>query len=516
MGCEVSPDFSFNTSNTSISSFFAPSPAPLKHNINHNNSGWSNGPSSPLDSSPSFLPDGLHSGPGKRQRKSNCIFPVPNLSLTSNQSPASSLATDLSLNFRIAKASVPTPRRSLFTSLSFSATLSESMGNSPVLPHKSTTNINPVNDKTISAFNKPQDRVIKTHKVRSLSNASSFFNSTPSLSLPLPTNNNTNQSSCAFSFKLLDSTPTPSLNNNINNGSMGMGNLFTPSPDLSRPTKFRRTQSMFQHPEDVIMGDSGDDGNSIMAAAARVAAVTVTSNRNSSPIILPDSSNDCKFEFKTFAVKEDPFRRIERETVCDVLDGRYDHIYDDHVIIDCRFEYEYKGGHIKGAINVNDGDLLEKQFLNSSMLSKNQKLLLIFHCEYSAHRGPRMAMHLRNRDRNVNMNRYPELYYPDIVILQGGYSHFFKQYYDRCTPQNYVGMNDSSHKRTCEREMNKFRRTMKFSGRSNTAPVNGFQFPRRNANIRREFMLTMDEDSPSSNDDTPTGTKKLQAHRLFI
>jgi M-phase inducer tyrosine phosphatase len=61
------------------------------------------------------------------------------------------------------------------------------------------------------------------------------------------------------------------------------------------------------------------------------------------------------------------------------------------------------------------------------------------------------------------MHRYPILHYPDIYILEGGYSSFFNQHRMRCEPQHYVEMIDEKHKRTCEREMSKFRRNTKFS-----------------------------------------------------
>jgi M-phase inducer tyrosine phosphatase len=65
------------------------------------------------------------------------------------------------------------------------------------------------------------------------------------------------------------------------------------------------------------------------------------------------------------------------------------------------------------------------------------------------------------------MHRYPALNYPEIYILEGGYSSFFNEHKMRCEPQHYVEMQDAKHKRTCEREMSKFRRVHKF-GRTQT------------------------------------------------
>jgi M-phase inducer tyrosine phosphatase len=66
------------------------------------------------------------------------------------------------------------------------------------------------------------------------------------------------------------------------------------------------------------------------------------------------------------------------------------------------------------------------------------------------------ALHLRNRDRHLNMHQYPKLHYPEIYILQGGYSGFFAHHKGRCEPQNYVAMQDERHKDACAREMRNF------------------------------------------------------------
>lgn len=76
-------------------------------------------------------------------------------------------------------------------------------------------------------------------------------------------------------------------------------------------------------------------------------------------------------------------------------------------------------------------------------------------------------MHFRSRDRQLNMHRYPALSYPDVYILDGGYCGFFGEYKFRCQPQQYVEMDDASHRHKCERELGKFRRNSKL-GRSQT------------------------------------------------
>ena len=79
--------------------------------------------------------------------------------------------------------------------------------------------------------------------------------------------------------------------------------------------------------------------------------------------------------------------RITHSTLIEVLDGSYNHCYDNKVIIDCRFEYEYNGGHIEGALNFCDKEQLAERLFQAP---SSARTLLILHCEYSAHRAPLM------------------------------------------------------------------------------------------------------------------------------
>ena len=46
------------------------------------------------------------------------------------------------------------------------------------------------------------------------------------------------------------------------------------------------------------------------------------------------------------------FNRIDESTLLDLMNGRYVDTIEKFVVMDCRYEYEYAGGHIKGAINM--------------------------------------------------------------------------------------------------------------------------------------------------------------------
>lgn len=122
------------------------------------------------------------------------------------------------------------------------------------------------------------------------------------------------------------------------------------------------------------------------------------------------------------------------------------------------------GGHIKDAISINTPQtlqqiffsdpelLLRKGYINDlkkdlngvlsqqkedceslQMRYKSEPLLphspmIIFYCEFSIERGPRMFNYLRKLDREFNEHDYPTLTYPETYLLSGGYSNFVSEY----------------------------------------------------------------------------------------
>ena len=98
-----------------------------------------------------------------------------------------------------------------------------------------------------------------------------------------------------------------------------------------------------------------------------------------------DLDDSPKLQLPHFFPEQDTIPRITKEIMIDVLDGKYGQCYDDSMVIDCRFEYEYRGGHIDGAINFNNKEELARKLFDQPCF---RRTLLIFHCEYSAHRAP--------------------------------------------------------------------------------------------------------------------------------
>jgi rhodanese-related sulfurtransferase len=158
-----------------------------------------------------------------------------------------------------------------------------------------------------------------------------------------------------------------------------------------------------------------------------------------------------------------------------VLDGNHG----EYIVIDCRFPYEYNGGHIKGAVNICQPDPMEKFFVNQQghpespispqsplaglnervrdmLLNDSKNICIIFHCEFSQHRAPKMYRYLRELDRKVHEDTYPQLYYPNIYVLEGGYRGFYEylnsqtelchdQRAKYCAPFGYIPMDTKDY-----------------------------------------------------------------------
>ena len=103
-------------------------------------------------------------------------------------------------------------------------------------------------------------------------------------------------------------------------------------------------------------------------------------------------------------VKEDGLARITPETLDSLLRGEYAGKLKRYHMLDCRFDYEYNGGHIDGAIHVKSMEALEELLLvegkgvhadgqamprpSRSGEDEAEQVVLVFHCEFSAKRAP--------------------------------------------------------------------------------------------------------------------------------
>ncbi|XP_008139266.2 M-phase inducer phosphatase 2 isoform X2 [Eptesicus fuscus] len=152
------------------------------------------------------------------------------------------------------------------------------------------------------------------------------------------------------------------------------------------------------------------------------------------------------FLLQTVDGKHQDLKYISPETMVALLMGKFSNIVERFVIVDCRYPYEYEGGHIKTAVNLPLEQDAETFLLQSPITpcGLDKRIILIFHCEFSSERGPRMCRFIRERDRTIN--DYPSLYYPEMYILKGGYKEFFPQHPTFCEPQDYRPMNHEAFK----------------------------------------------------------------------
>lgn len=93
------------------------------------------------------------------------------------------------------------------------------------------------------------------------------------------------------------------------------------------------------------------------------------------PHFMPGNSND-------------GIPRISQDTLLEVLDGHYTSHFDTIKVVDCRFSYEFDGGHIKVAANHNDKVALTEELFQRA----SSRTLLVLHCEFSVHRAPLMSV----------------------------------------------------------------------------------------------------------------------------
>ncbi|KAM9593205.1 M-phase inducer phosphatase 1 isoform 2-T2 [Trichechus inunguis] len=156
--------------------------------------------------------------------------------------------------------------------------------------------------------------------------------------------------------------------------------------------------------------------------------------------------------FHTVAGKHQDLRYISPEIMASVLNGKFANLIKEFVIIDCRYPYEYEGGHIKGAVNLHMEEEVEDFLLKKPIVpTDGKRVIVVFHCEFSSERGPRMCRYVRERDRLGN--EYPKLHYPELYVLKGGYKEFFLKCQSHCEPPSYRPM----HHEDFKEDLKKFR-----------------------------------------------------------
>jgi M-phase inducer tyrosine phosphatase len=117
------------------------------------------------------------------------------------------------------------------------------------------------------------------------------------------------------------------------------------------------------------------------------------------------------------------YRRITANTFCSLFNDHSN--FKTLVVVDCRTQGEYDGGHIQGAIRrhpFEDGfDTLYSEIYDPTTL-------IIFHCEFSAYRAP--ASINRFIKQHAEAGGDPAALH--VFVLDGGYSQFWPQHKGFC------------------------------------------------------------------------------------
>ncbi|CAF3790920.1 unnamed protein product [Adineta steineri] len=154
---------------------------------------------------------------------------------------------------------------------------------------------------------------------------------------------------------------------------------------------------------------------------------------------------------------------INAETMIDLLRGKYSSEIEQLHIIDCRYPYEYDGGHISLAKNFFTRPQIHEEFFQSPITAKDpsKRIVFVFHCEFSSERAPSLLRYMRSEDRTIHAHDYPALHYPELYLLEGGYKALFEYSTEFCKPNFYRTMLDEQYQEQCRQ----FRAFSKQSGR---------------------------------------------------
>jgi rhodanese-related sulfurtransferase len=175
------------------------------------------------------------------------------------------------------------------------------------------------------------------------------------------------------------------------------------------------------------------------------------------------------------SIKHNDLNVIAPQTLTQLLDGKYSDQFDELIVIDSRYPYEYDGGHIRRAKNIYTKEKLVELFLDNVVETKDkQRTLIIFHCEFSSERGPNLLRFLRNQDRAAHRDVYPALHYPELYLLEGGYKAFYELHQEYCEPKMYKPMLHVDH----VQDLKHFRaktKTWEYSLKHNATTATGFK-----------------------------------------
>ncbi|CAH2243334.1 jg15533, partial [Pararge aegeria aegeria] len=203
----------------------------------------------------------------------------------------------------------------------------------------------------------------------------------------------------------------------------------------------KRRRSNCQSPEmekpvrPVLQRAFSENHASIMSAMTRFESEPGLIGDFTQPFALPLTSGD-----------HTDLNSISCDTLAGLLRGDYAESISEFQVIDCRYPYEFEGGHIAGAVNLYTPELVQALVEEPASPGQDGRRILVFHCEFSRERGPKLSRFLRSKDRAKNKENYPSLHYPEVYLLHSGYRAFYQRYPELCSPTGYTAMLDPSHR----------------------------------------------------------------------
>lgn len=87
-------------------------------------------------------------------------------------------------------------------------------------------------------------------------------------------------------------------------------------------------------------------------AIVKAALARLDNHKQADKQLIGDMSKE--YILPTVRGKHQDLKSITPETLADLLNGEYKHVVEKFVIIDCRYPYEYEGGHISVSIHISD------------------------------------------------------------------------------------------------------------------------------------------------------------------
>lgn len=89
-------------------------------------------------------------------------------------------------------------------------------------------------------------------------------------------------------------------------------------------------------------------------------------------------------------------KSISAQTMAKLLRGGFEDSVASFKVIDCRYPYEFEGGHIRGAQNLYTQEQIITELVNTKTESPKvvpdgkMHNIIVFHCEFSSERGPKL------------------------------------------------------------------------------------------------------------------------------